>query len=82
MATISLTIGTRTISRTFPNGDAPRLRTAWKKRLGLQEAATDDQVIDAVGLWAFNEIVNEPLNQDRSAAAQTAIDGVAPIPLT
>lgn len=82
MAAISLTIGTRTIARTFPNGDASRLRTAWKKRLGLAENATDDQIVDAVGLWALNEIVSEPLNQDRNVAVKTAIDGVTPIILT
>lgn len=82
MAAISLTIGTRTIARTFPNGDAPRLRAAWKKRLGLPAAATDDQVVDAIGLWAFSQIVVEPLNQDRDVAAKTAGDAVVPIVLT
>jgi hypothetical protein len=82
MATISLTLGANTHSRTFPDGDAARLRTAWKARLGLPAGATNAQVASAVADWVFAEIMGEVLRQDQDAAAKTARDAVTPVVIT
>lgn len=83
MATMTINVGGVTsAAKTIAPGDVTRLQAAMKTKFNLPGGATTQQIIDAIAVWLFNELVTETLQAERTSAAKTASDGVVTIPLT
>lgn len=82
MATITLSVGALTRSKTISAGDVTRVTDAMKIKFGLPVGATNQQVFDAFGDWMFGLMKTEVLMQEREAVARTARAAVTDIPLT
>ena len=82
MATISFEIDagaqTYTASKTVSGAHLTRLAAAYKVRLGLDEAATDQEVMDALFDHVFAKFKSDVRQYEESAAR----DAVADIDLT
>lgn len=82
MATITISTGALTRSKTIAAGDVTRLTSAMKAKFGLSVGATNQQIFDAFGDWVFARMKEEILQYEREVATNTARQGVPDIPLT
>lgn len=82
MAVLTISVGGVSSSKTIAAGDITRLQNAMKTKFLLPGGATNQQIVDKIADWVFNEIVTHTLSAERATAAQAATDGVATIPLS
>jgi microcystin degradation protein MlrC len=69
-------------SKTIAAGDLTRVLNAMKAKFNLPGGATNQQIFDAFADWIFDQLKNATLLHERTTASDTAVVGVADIPLT
>lgn len=82
MATITISTGALTRSKTISAGDVTRLTSAMKAKFSLPAGATNQQIFDAFGDWVFARMKEEILRYEQEVATNVARQGVPDIPLT